>query len=540
MTAGQLAHPEWLWPVALACAAAALALLLAGLRAGRVRRRLAPALGSATGVLRDMALLLALAAIGVALLGPRLGEKVVRGPASGVDVVLLLDTSRSMDATDLAPSRLARARRAAGELLARLDPGDRAALAIFASRGVLLAPLTPDHGVLLELLEAVDSRLVRPAGSHLGGGVRAALQAFEAGSERPRVVVVLSDGEDPERRSDLGVGAALAAEARVLAAAFGSEVGAAVPDRGLPLRDPTGDVVISRRRSDRLERLASATGGRLLVLDASGRLDGEAAAAELRRDAGGLHGKRVERRVRAVRVLPFAALAFALLVAETLARSVGRAPRARPRRDGRVGRALAAAALMGLAGVGPAGSVPPATDVEARLAQTPRDTGLLIELGIERLASGRHDAARRAFLAAAVTASDPSLAALAYYDLGVAALEDGDLEDARDAFFDALALAPHDREARFNLELTLEALPRDPPEPPATAGASEEQAEPTPEAPAAPEVGERSEPDASREEWAMSDEERRRWLGRVRDDLVRALRSAARAQTEPAGRGPAW
>ena len=54
---------------------------------------------------------------------------------------------------------------------------------------------------------------------------------------------------------------------------------------------------------------------------------------------------------------------------------------------------------------------------------------------------------------AALSTNDPALAGLAWYDLGVAALEMGDLERARDAFFDALALTPFDREARFNLEI---------------------------------------------------------------------------------------
>ncbi|MDJ0850551.1 MAG: VWA domain-containing protein [Myxococcota bacterium] len=541
----QLAHPEWLWPVGAACLAAAACLGGAAWRADRTRRRLAPALADGGSRRRDAALLVSLLAIGVALLGPRLGEKVVRGPASGLDVVLLLDTSRSMDASDVAPSRLARARRAAGDLLARLEPGDRAALAVFASRGVMLTPLTPDHGVLAELLDAVDTSLVQPAGSHLGGGVRAALSAFEAGSERPRVMVVLSDGEDPERRSDLGIGAALAAETKVLAAAFGTASGAVVPDHGVPLRGPDGAAVVSRRRSDRLERLASATGGVLLPTDPGGALDGELAMAELRRDAGGLPGTWVERRVRAVQVFPFAALAFLLLAAEALPRGLSANARSRPR--GRLARrrvAAAGAALVLLAGAGHGESPQGVRDLEARLAETPRDTALLIELGVERLAQGRRDAARRAFLAAAVASSDPSLAALAYFDLGVAALEAGDLEDARDAFFDALALDPDDREARFNLEWTLKALPGGEAPAPPDEAVEERAPDETPErsrserAESGPDQTPCSRESASTE--TLGDEERRRWLGRVRDDLGRALHAAARSESQAPRRGPAW
>jgi Ca-activated chloride channel family protein len=508
VTARDFSHPEWLaWLLAAWCAAAA-ALLLARARAARLRRRHAPALWARPVPARDAALLLALAATCAALAGPRIGERVLRVPAAGLDVVLLLDVSRSMDAADVPPSRFARAQRAAQGVLARLAPGDRAALAAFASRGVLLTPLTPDHGALSELLEALDTDLVHPAGSDLASGVRAALSAFERGSERPRAVFVLSDGEDPERRGDLGSADALDAGARVVAAAFGSEAGSRVPDHGVALRDAEGTVVVSQRRADRLERLAAASGGALFLADAWGEIDLAAAVRELRREAGTAPSEWVERRLPAVRVLPFAAAAFALLAAEGLAL---------PRRA-----AAAALAALGLALLGgPGARAARGDDPEARLAAGERDAALFVALGAQRLERGEHGAAKRAFLAAALTARDPALAALAYYDLGVAALAEGEFAAARDAFFDALALAPGDREARFNLEWALAALAEGPPAAPA---------EPPP-APASDPAPPESAPEPARLEPsaapALDPDERRRWLGRVRDDLEQALRSAA-------------
>lgn len=530
MTAQHLTHPEWWVPLAVLFALAVAALLLARARGRRQRSRLGPSLRPGLSLARDGALLLALAAIGLALLGPRIGEKTVLTPASGVDLVLLLDASRSMDAADVPPSRLARARRTAKDLLARLRPGDRAALATFASRGVLLTPLTPDHAALAELLGAVDTNLIRPTGSSLGAGVRAALAAFEAGSERPRVLFVLSDGEDPQRSTDLGAPDALRAELRVLAAAFGSEAGATVPDHGVPLRDGAGGAVISRRRSDRLARLAAATGGAVFPADAWGAVDLDAASAAVRRDAGELPGQPVERRVRAVRVLPFAALALLLLAVEGLPR---------PRR-GQSSAALATVGAALLLGAGPAQA--PSSAVGERLVATPGDPALLVELGLERLARGRHDTARRAFLAAALTARDPELASLAYYDLGVAALEEADYAVARDAFFDALALRPGDRKARYNLEWTLKALPDDAPPPPPPAEPEPGDTGPERERPELAADAEQEQRQPEREQASgLSEAERQRWLGRVHDDLGRALRSAAEAEErERPRRGPAW
>jgi Ca-activated chloride channel family protein len=559
----RLAHPEWAAACLAACAAALAAIALARLRARRRRARLLPEARPGLSLASDAALVAALCAISLALLGPRIGERVVRTTARGIDLTLLVDVSRSMDARDVPPSRLDRARRAALEVMARLAPLDRVALAAFAGRGVLLTPLTPDREALAELLAALDTGLFDPPSSDLGAGVRAALGAFEAGGERPRLLLVLSDGEDPLRRSDLGAAEALRADVRVLAVAFGSDAGATLDDGGRLLTDARGAAVVTRRRAERLERLAAATGGEVFRADRWGELDVEAALASLRRDAGRAPGESVLRRVRAARVLPFAALALALLAAEGLPWRSARAPRALRRRP-RSAALLCALLALTLAGGRSEGAGAPESgeaELERRLRAQPSDPRSLIELGLARLARGRHASAERAFFAAAVAGADPRLSALAWYDLGVSALERGDLETARDAFFDALALDPSDREARFNLEWTLAALPGSAASDPAAAEPERDPAAAEPEQDAAAAEPEPPESGPSPRESGPSPREtapepegaagprqppldpaqERRLLERVEDDPVHALRAAARSGAAPrGGREPAW
>jgi len=515
-------HPEWLAPAAGLLLGVALALGLARRRAARRLARLMNARLAPPAATRDAALLLALAALLAALIGPRLAESERRMPASGIDVALLVDVSRSMDASDTPPSRLARALRAADELLARLAPGDRVAIAAFASRGVLLTPLTPDHEALRELLTGLDTELIQPRGSALAEGVRAALAAFEAGSERPRVLLVLSDGEDSGGGRELPLGEASRAEVRVLAAGFGREEGAMLPDHGAALVDASGLPVVTRRSLAPLERLAEATGGEVFRADLSGALATERVVRSLHRDAGRAGGL-VVRRERAAQVLPFAALAFALLLLEGL--PVPRAPR-------RGRRAAAATALLLLA----AGPLAP----EAALR--------LQRAGLARLERGDTEGARRALRAAALATRETALAALAYYHLGVAHLAAGELEEARLAFFDALALDPEDAIARFDLEWTLAALARRPPPSPASAASEQREPKlprPAPEAPrkteTEPAPGER--PEAAPAPPALGAEDRRRLLDRVPDDPSRALRlTARRGRGGAAARaeGPVW
>jgi Ca-activated chloride channel family protein len=553
MSVAQLAHADWLFNICWIVAVSAGAVTLSRWHA---RRRLERLIGDemplppARQRVSDAALLVALIAVGTALLGPRIGERRVGVASSGVDVVVLIDVSRSMDARDNPPSRLDCARRAVAEVFDRLESSDRVALAAFAGRGVLLAPLTPDREALLEWVNALDSQLIAPSSTDLAAGVAAATEAFELGSERPRVIFLVSDGESSRRTAEVGVGAALEVEARVVALAVGSEIGAGVPDRGAPLRDAVGQLVVSRRQSESLARLSATSGGTLFEADEWGSIDFAAAVRTIRRDAGELPGQQVHRKVRAIRVAPFAALAFTLLLLEGLPR--------KPRRFG----APAATALLGLLALlaatpaeteEPFGDTTPPTTAEALeslLRHSPRDPILLLELGRSRLAAGQREGAARAFLAAALYARDPLTAARAHYSRGVAELERTELERARNAFFDALAFDPSDSRARFNLEWVLLSLSLRPPDAPLPTTRSERdeaepdehnEPEPTDERalPVPKEV--REQPQQQRRA-SLDAAARARSLERVEDDIDRSLRAAARSESPGRRRssGPSW
>ncbi|MCZ6784484.1 MAG: VWA domain-containing protein, partial [Proteobacteria bacterium] len=560
MSALWFSHPEWLWACAaiVAVTGAALAGALA-LAARRTRILLGRSEGTRRRVTHDALLLAALGFAAIALLGPRIGQRDVEVTGSGVDLVILVDVSRSMNARDVPPDRLSRARRAAVGVLERLEPESRVALAAYSGRGVLLTPLTPDVAALAELVPALDSELIQPGGSALGDGVEVALGAFEAESDRPRVLLVLSDGEVTRRPDAVGDVTVRRNAIRVLAAAFGSPLGATIPDRGAPLRDAAGEIVVSRRQTRALERLTRAGGGRLFPADEWGELDLDELVREIQRDGRLAPGDFTVRRMTVPVVLPFAACAFVLLLLEALSFVAGgllaRARRLVPAQKW-VG------VLLSLVLLGPMILDPMslgATDDAAQEVSAWESLALeralapaeLVHLGLARARAGDLGEADQAFRAAALTAPGPDLAALAYYNLGVTALERGELEAARDLFFDALALAAGDSRARFNLEWTLAAL-ASPKPPPAQAsepkpklqeeedeGASQDREEdPAPAEP--PDAQKRQEPE---EEEAAVDGagsgltpapppppldagELERWLERIEDAPGRALRTA--------------
>jgi Ca-activated chloride channel family protein len=538
-----LARPELLGPLAAGLGLAALALLLARRRAGRrARALLSTRAPRPAGLAGDLLLLVALLAVAAAGLGPRLGSRVRLVPAAGVDVVFLLDVSPSMLARDVPPSRLDRAREAARRVLAELLPGDRAALAVFSGRGVLLTPLTPDLAALAEWLPALDPGLMQEQGSRLAEGLEAVLAAFEPASPRPRALFVLGDGEDPER-APLPSAGLRRAGVRVVAALFGDEAGARVPKHDGWLRDARGREVISRREAAPLGSLAAGSDGLLLLADRWGRIDVAQAVAALRREAGAGPGGLALRREPRELVGAFAAAAFLLLLLELAGSGRGRpAP------------APVAALAIALAAASAGAEAPARAELEAQVRRDPEDARALIALGVARARAGELDEAARALFAAAARAREPRLAAHAYYDLAVVELERGRLESARNAFFDALALAPDDLEARFNLEWTLRRLRSRPPAPappPAEpAGPARETAEPRPEERAQPEARAEShaaaggEPSEPQEVPDLDAEQAQRWLARVPDDPSPSLRDAVRragaGRPRPPRAAPRW
>jgi len=485
-----LAHPEWLLPLGLIVGACAVALGWAFLRGERALLQLFGATpGQRDRLLRDALLLTASVAMAVALVGPRFGTRELRVPATGLDLVMLLDVSRSMTSGDVPPSRMARAQRVAAGVLERLGEGDRAALAIFAGQGALVTPFTSDKGALAEMLPALDPTLLSDASSDGTAGLRAALPAFSTSGPRPRLLLVLSDGEIGRLPKSL-VSEVAEADARVVAVLLGTEAGGAIPDRGRPLRDAEGKRVHTRRVLADLAPLVEASGGRLFLADGWGEVDLRALVTEIRRDAIPTAEGTLLRRVPITWVAPPALLVWILLLIEAWPGAFRMKRRAAMekvlRLPGRRWASLVRALPWLLLGTLLPQAAEPQPDPRLALEEQLRvhgpDSPVLVALGVARARAGEALEAEHAFRAAALLGGNPRTAGLAWYDLGVLALEGGRLEDARHAFFESLALDSRSHEAKFNLEWTLAALRQKEQAPP------ENQAqEPDPTSPPEPE-----------------------------------------------------
>lgn len=211
----------------------------------------------------------AAALIGLAAAGPVRGWTVRPVQRRGIDLVVCVDTSRSMLVRDLRPSRLARARREVAGLLDRLT-GDRVALIAFAGAPREVAPLTHDRSTLLALLETLSPEENEQGGTDLGAALTRALSMFDGRTGAHEAIVLLTDGEDLEGQGLEAARTAAERGIRVFVVGMGTPEGGKIPLAGPDgserfLADGGGNEVVSALDGSTLAELAHATGGEYLA-----------------------------------------------------------------------------------------------------------------------------------------------------------------------------------------------------------------------------------------------------------------------------------
>lgn len=196
--------------------------------------------------------LLALALILVGLADPHIP---LEGADEGVSVVLVLDTSGSMQATDYLPTRLEAAKAAAETLLSRLNPEDYAGVVVFESGATSAAYLSPDRDRVIERLQGIRARDGQTA---LGDGLALGVDMADSIPNRHRVVILLSDGASNAGTFSPAEAAAYACERNVPV----YTVGIGSPDPVVAGYDLAGVPEYAVLDEETLRAIARTTGGK--------------------------------------------------------------------------------------------------------------------------------------------------------------------------------------------------------------------------------------------------------------------------------------
>jgi len=216
---------------------------------------------------KSILILLAVLFLALALTRPQFGEKMVFMKRRGVDIVIVLDTSRSMLARDMRPDRLSKAKQEIYGMLERMK-GDRVGLVCFAGESIIQCPLTLDYGAAQVLVDAVDINTVTLPGTALADAIRQATDMFDETEKKFKVMLLITDGEDHEGNVQEAAEAAAQAGVIVYAIGIGSPSGEPIPELDANgnvtgfKKDGAGRVILSKLDEYGLQKAALTTEGK--------------------------------------------------------------------------------------------------------------------------------------------------------------------------------------------------------------------------------------------------------------------------------------
>jgi Ca-activated chloride channel family protein len=416
-----------------------------------------------------LALVLALALLGVALLKPQVPREDAGLPLQGYDVVLAIDVSKSMLATDIAPSRLQQAKALATRLLDTLQ-GSRIAVVAFAGNAWQQLPLTTDLQAARTLVSELDINSVPLEGTDLEQALVVAADALPKTAPAHKAVVLLTDGEELEGNAIAATRRLKSEGIKLLIMGVATAAGAPLTDEaGYPIRQPDASQVISRLNEPLLQQLAAQSNGHYL------RWQGVASSmASLLNELQQLPRRPMPNSF----LINFFSyghylIALALLLLVLGNSSLGRLPASPP--------GLGLLALLPLAAAAQpqpsqgllrqaddafkAGNWNQAATLYADAAKAGAGWQALLQQGNVAYRQGRFADAIGHYNQAMEAATQPAAKAQILHNRGLALVRLGQLPAAAQAFRAALQWQPDDADAIRNLNIVLESLRQQPPPP---------------------------------------------------------------------------
>lgn len=202
----------------------------------------------------------AFALLALAAARPQFGSKLREEKSRGVEMMLAVDVSNSMLAEDFEPNRLERTKHAIGRLFDGLQQ-ERVGLVVFAGEPKVQLPITSDYRMAQAFAKRISPSLVGEQGTAIGKALQQAMLAFSSQSEKSRVIVLITDGENHE--DDALEAARMAKEQgiRIYTIGIGTPEGAPIRIGGDFVKDERGEMVVSKLDERTLEQIASITDG---------------------------------------------------------------------------------------------------------------------------------------------------------------------------------------------------------------------------------------------------------------------------------------
>ncbi len=228
-------------------------------------------------ILRSTFALIGLSFLILAFAGPKIGTEVREVKRQGIDMLIALDLSASMNAEDVRPSRLEKAKFEINRLIERLK-GDRVGLIVFTGEAYLQSPMTLDYSALKLFLDIADTDQMPSSATDFNSAMETAFTAFESleenETEAAKVFLVISDGEDHGQSYDESLQQLIDKNIFVYTLGIGTDAGTTIPiyeDGSGDLigykRDRSGKVVTTSLQSSELREIANKGNGTYYAIE---------------------------------------------------------------------------------------------------------------------------------------------------------------------------------------------------------------------------------------------------------------------------------
>lgn len=202
----------------------------------------------------------------VALTRPYAGYEEIEQRSGGKDIMLLVDVSKSMLTADVSPNRMEFTRRKILDItraVAKAGRADRVGIVLFAGEAYLFCPLTSDYTVVETFAGSISTELITRGGSALNQAVEVALNSLKSAKAREPLLLLISDGEDNQLDADMAIARLKKAEQPLHDLGVGTLEGRPIEVvKGQFIKDPMGNVVISKLNEEALKSLAERSGGK--------------------------------------------------------------------------------------------------------------------------------------------------------------------------------------------------------------------------------------------------------------------------------------
>ena len=208
---------------------------------------------------------LAILLLSIGLANPKIGTELNSINREGVDIVFAIDVSKSMLAEDVAPNRLLRSKRIISEIINSLN-SDRVGIVAYAAQAIPQVPLTTDFASVKNFLQIIDTDMLSSQGTSIDSALNLAANFFDQNSETNRVLILLSDGEDHDDIPESLINLIIENNINLITIGVGQDNGSTIPIKvngriDSYKKDSNGEVVITKRNSEILNKIVSSSGG---------------------------------------------------------------------------------------------------------------------------------------------------------------------------------------------------------------------------------------------------------------------------------------